>query len=293
MKAFTIMLLALAAASAASAQTDRNPPSVVPVDAVGTPLDGRKIAMVPQSDGTYIATSVTLDYGFLFEGANDNVATYYALRAGAVTPAVEGLPNPLSISAPDKYIPVVADTYDIVFDEGRATGYRHFTITPVSGVPRPPQKLFLLVPSGSSVKAVEMDAVDSGVFSLSGSDIPLSFKVAYEPIDQAPYVFGPVTVPAPVELAVPVPLDRADNTTYRFAYSPTVRQASDELSVTLDGEKATLLLSNLVLTGIEDVSADTAPAPPVLYDLAGRPVDAAPAPGLYIDASTRALVRIR
>lgn len=285
------MLLVAAATFTAAAQTENIPPSVVPVDDAGQPLDNQKTAMVPLSDGSYQLTGVTLGKGFLFEGANDKVSTYYALRAGAVTPAVEGLPNPLSIVASGTYIPVEPGTYDIVFDEGRSTGYRHFTITPESGTPRPPQKLFLLVPQGSSVKAVEMDAVGEGVYSLTGSAIPESFKVSYEPIDQSPYIFGPVTVPAPLELAVPVALDRADNTTYRFAYSPTLRQASDELTVTLDGEKATLLLSNPILTGIDDITIEGAPSD--LYDLSGRPVGPTPTPGLYVDRTTRTIVVIK
>lgn len=287
------MLLAGCAALTLTAQTENLPPLVVPVDAEGAPVEDRKIEMTPQADGTYSAEAVTLDKGFLFEGANDKVATYYALRTGAVTPAVEGLPNPVVITQPDKYIPVEPGTYNIMFDEGRATGYRHFTITPTSGDVRPPQRLFLLVPSGSTVTPVEMNRVDEGVFSLSGSAIPTSFKVAYEPLDQEPYIFGPDATPAMIELAVPVPLSRALNTSYIFTYSPTVRQASDELTVTLDGKKATLLLSNMILTGIEDVRADV-PGRGRMFDLTGRPVHAdAPAPGLYVDAVTRTLVHVR
>lgn len=247
---------AFVALASGTAYSQSSSPYIVPVDADGNPL-ADKIVNMTQNGNFYEIDGVEIESGFLFAGIGQTEGTYYSLTGWAVNPPVLGLLNPLTISSGDQYIKMPSGTYDLRFyaRETVSSGYNHFTIVPSDNSEGPfyPQKLFLLVDGGTNIEVPGTD----GVYTLT-ENIPESFKIAYEPRDDANYEYGSVSATdTDLQTGEPVAIGLSKNTDVRFTCQPQDLTADDyELTISLVKDDSFVRIGADETTDIDAVTAD-------------------------------------
>ena len=292
MKRFLLPIIA-AAIGIAGYAADVERVYIVPFQSDGTVArDGSvytdTIPMTEQPDGSYAASGVELAFGFQFYAMSASGGTLYSIAYWAVNPAVQVLPNPLSITASDDPIQLEAGTYDIEFYTSEQSGqtYKLFTATPIGTDRVYPSRIFLIYGNSTQELGGDGTGIYKGVLNTTDP-----FRISYEPRTGI-YVFGP-TAGSNVELqeGIKQTIEHGVGINATLAYSDPQR-LNPEITVSLvDGNSYVLIGEDAGETGQEDISMTYGQeeSTSTYYTLSGIPVAKAAygvtptlTPGIYL-----------